>query len=127
MSVPDEELCVRPTLRCLEEDLGDEVEPGDLRAALRTFVRDQKDDPNFLLPCPISGTSHAVLDQANMLARDSSAEREPIEVITDRHAITVKTGDLSDALWQDDDGTWWLMATGRRKDDGPGPGTRSWV
>lgn len=115
-----EKLCVRPTLRCLSEDLGNEVGPDDLRAAIRTFTRDQAEDPNLLLPCPLVAASHSVLDKANMLAGDNRAERERIETISDRYAIKVKTGDRRGALWQDDDGTWWLLAAGRRKDDGPG-------
>lgn len=55
-----------------------------------------------------------------MLAGDASAHREPIEVITDRSVVKVKTSDRRGALWQDDAGTWWLLAAGRRKDDGPG-------
>lgn len=113
-------LCVRPTLRCLLEDLGHEVAPEDLRKALRSFVHDQEEDPNFLLPIPLLATIHAVLDKANMLAGNETAERERIETISDRYAIKVKTGDRRGALWQDDDGTWWLLAAGRRKDDGPG-------
>jgi hypothetical protein len=116
----DKKLCVRPTLRCLLEDLGHEVSPDDLRASIRTFARDQAEDPNFLLPCPLLTTSHAVLDKANMLAGDEGAARERIETISDRYAIKIKTGDRRGALWQDHDGTWWLLAAGRRKDDGPG-------
>ncbi len=116
----EEKLCVRTTLRCLLEDLGHEVAPEDLRTALRSFVHDQEEDPNFLLPVPLLATSHSVLDKANMLAGDESAKRERIETISDRYAIKVKTGDCRGALWQDDDGTWWLLAAGRRKDDGPG-------
>lgn len=115
----EKRLRVRPTLRCLTEDLGHEVGPDDLRVALRTFARDQAEDPNFLLPYPLLAASHPVLDKANMLAGES-AERERIKTITDRYAIKVKTGDRRGALWQDDDGTWWLLAAGRRKDDGPG-------
>lgn len=116
----EEKLCVRPTLRCLLGDLGHEVAPEELRAALRSFAHDQAEDPNVLLPIPLLATSHSVLDKANMLAGDESAERERIETITDRYAIKVKTGDRRGALWQDDDGTWWLLAAGRRKDDGSG-------
>lgn len=116
----EEKLCVRPTLRCLSEDLGHEVGPDDLRVAIRTFSRDQADDPNLLLPCALVATRHAVVDKANMLAGCESAERERIETITDRYAVKVKTGDRRGALWQDDDGTWWLLAAGRRKNDGPG-------
>ncbi len=55
-----------------------------------------------------------------MLARDPAAEREPIAAITDRATVKVKTADRRGALWQDEDGTWWLLAAGRRKNDGPG-------
>lgn len=83
-------------------------------------MRDQEEDPNFLLPIALLAVSHPVLGKANKLAGDESAERERIETISDRYAIKVKTGDRRGALWQDDDGTWWLLAAGRRKDDGHG-------
>ena len=43
---------VRATLRCLREDLAQEVGPDELRIALRTVVEDMAADPTYLLPCP---------------------------------------------------------------------------
>lgn len=111
---------VRPTFRCLREDLAHEVGPDELRTVLRSFVDDIAADPTYLLPCPLADAEHAVLDKANLIATDDAAQREPIEVLTDRHAIKVKTGDRRAALWQDADGIWWLLAAGRRKNDTPG-------
>jgi hypothetical protein len=111
---------VRPTLRCLIEDLGNEVGPVELRAALGTAQRAMAEDPRYLFPVPLTAAEHIVLDKANMLARDPNAEREPIEAITDRSTVKVKTSDRRGALWQDNDGIWWLVAAGRRKDDGQG-------
>ena len=100
MKAPENRI-VRPTLRCLIDDLGNDVGPVELRAAL-------------------AAAEHLVLDKANMLAGDATAEREPIEAITDRSTVKVKTSDRRGALWQDDDGTWWLLAAGRREAAGPG-------
>lgn len=119
MKTPENRI-VRPTLRCLIDDLGNEVGPVELRAALATAERDMAKDQLYLFPVPLAAAEHLVLDKANMLAGDATAEREPIEAITDRSTVKVKTSDRRGALWQDDDGTWWLLAAGRRKDDGPG-------
>jgi hypothetical protein len=111
---------VRPTLRCLLDDLAQEVAPDEIRVALRTLVERMAADPTYLLPSPLVDVGHAVLDKANLIATDAAAGRERIVAITDRHVIKVKTGDRRAALWKDDAGTWWLLAAGRRKDDGPG-------
>lgn len=120
MTNSDDKRLVRPTFRCLRDDLAQEAGPAELRMALPTLIDDLAADPTHLLPCPLVDVDHAVLDKANLIARDEAAHREPIVVITDRHVIKVKTGDRRAALWQDDIGTWWLLAAGRRKDDGPG-------
>jgi hypothetical protein len=111
---------VRPTLRCLLDDLAQEVGPDEVRVALRTVVEDMAADPTYLLPCSLVDIVHPVLDKANLIAGDDAAPRDRIMVITDRHVIKVKTGDRRAALWEDDAGTWWLLAAGRRKDDGSG-------
>lgn len=111
---------VRPTLRCLREDLAQEVGPEELRVALRTIEADMAADPTYLLPRTLVDAEHAVLDKANLIARDEAALRERIDVLTDRHAIKVKTGDRRAALWQDSAGTWWLLAAGRRKNNTAG-------
>jgi len=111
---------VRATLRCLRQDLAQEVGPDELKVALRTVVDDMAADPTYLLPCPLVDAEHAVIEKANLLATDEAAHRERIEALTDRYAIKVKTGDRRAALLQDEDGTWWLLAAGRRKNDTAG-------
>lgn len=111
---------VRTTLRCLREDLASEVGPEGVRVALRTLVADMAGDPTYLLPCALVDVEHAVLDKANLIALDAAAPRERIVTLTDRHAIKVKTGDRRAALWEDGEGTWWLLAAGRRKNDTAG-------
>ncbi len=120
MTESDNTRLVRPTLRCLLDDLAHEVGPNEVRVALRTLVEDMAADPTYVLPSFLVDAEHPVLDKANLIASDDAAPRERIVVITDRHAIKVKTGDRRAALWQDDAGTWWLLAAGRRKDDGSG-------
>lgn len=119
-AVTDPVRVVRPTLRCLLEDLKQEISPEELRVAARTAEGDMYDDEFYLFPVPLTDARHAVLDKANLIASDPAAPRERIEVLTDRFAVKVKTGDRRGALWQDDSGTWWLLAAGRRKDDGSG-------
>lgn len=111
---------VRPTLRCLLDELAQEVGPEAVRKALRTIVDDMAADPTYLLPSSLVDAEHPVLDKANLIASDDAAPRERIVAITDRHVIKVKTGDRRAALWQDNAGTWWILAAGRRKDDGSG-------
>lgn len=41
-------------------------------------------------------------------------------MVTDRACVKVKTGPRRGALWRDEDGQWWLLAAGWRKDDGSG-------
>jgi hypothetical protein len=114
------ERLVRPTLRCLFEDLAHEVGPDELRVAIRTAPADMAGDGTYLLPCALTDAQHLVLDKANLLAGEDAADRERIQAITDRHVVKVKASDRRAALWQDESGTWWLLAAGRRKNDGPG-------
>ena len=107
-------------MRCLAEDLNPEVEPEALRVALRTAKSEMADDGTFLFPCSLFEVEHLVIDKANLIATDESAEHEPIRAITDRVVTKVKTSDRRGAIWQDVNGRWWLLAAGRRKDDGPG-------
>ena len=111
---------VRPTIRCLLEDLRPDVEAGAMREALKTAKVDLDTDPWHLLPVTLDQTPHAVLDKANSLAADPNANRMRIEAITDRQVIRVKTGPDRAAMWRDEDGQWWLLAAGRRRDDGSG-------
>lgn len=111
---------VRPTLRCLLNDLGSEVRPASLRAALVSAERDMAADSHYLFPVPLVSAEHMTLDKANMLARDSAAQMEPIALISDRVMFKVKVADRRAALWRDNQGVWWLVAAGRRKDDGSG-------
>lgn len=115
-----DERVVRATLRCLRKDLAREVGPNELKVALRAVVDDMAADPAYLLPCSLIDAEHVVIDKANLIATDGNANRERIEVLADRHVVKVKTGDRRAALWQDDDGTWWLLAAGRRKSDTAG-------
>jgi hypothetical protein len=110
---------VRPTLRCLFDDLGHEVGPEMLRRSLGDAHDEMAASATFLFPCALTDAEHAVLDKANLIASDEAADRERIVALTDRHVIKVKTGDQRGALWHDGD-TWWLLAAGRRKDDGAG-------
>lgn len=111
---------VRPTLRCLLDDLGNEIGPADLRSALTTARRDMAADARYLFPVPLAATEHLLMDKANLLALDANSDREAIVSIADRSIVKVKSSDRRGALWCDADGTWWLLAAGRRKDDGPG-------
>lgn len=120
MTGSDNKRLVRPTFRCLLDDLAQDVGPEKVRVALRSATQDRAVDPTYLLPCSLVDIDHTILDKANLIASDEAAHRERIVAIADRHAIKVKTGDRRAALWQDDAGTWWLLAAGRRKDDGSG-------
>jgi len=53
---------VRATLRCLRQDLAQEVGPDDLKVALRTVVDDMAADPTYLLPCRLVDAEHAESD-----------------------------------------------------------------
>lgn len=120
MTNQEGERLVRPTLRCLLEDLAQEVGPDELRVALRTAEVDMAADDLYLLPCPLTDTEHLVMEKANLLASDEAAVRERIQAITDRHVVKVKASDRRAALWQDEAGIWWLLGAGRRKNDGAG-------
>lgn len=104
---------VRPTVRCLLEDLAPEL-PGSLLVEIREAVN--APPGTRLLP----EISHPLLKRAGEIASDNAAIREPIQVLTDRVCVKVKTGPRRGALWQDDAGQWWLLAAGWRKDDGSG-------
>lgn len=124
MKVPEDRVA-RPTLRCLIEDLGQEVGPPELRATLSSAMREIAADPQFLFPVALAAAEHAVLDKANQIATDPASDRESIVSIRDRSVVKVKTGNRRGALWLDKAGTWWLLAAGRRKDDGSGDFYRS--
>ena len=101
-------------------DLAQEVGPDELKVALRTSSTTWQLTRRTRCPSPLVDAGHAVIEKANLLATDEAAHRERIEALTDRHAIKVKTGDRRAALWRDKDGTWWLLAAGRRKNDSLG-------
>lgn len=111
---------VRPTIRCLLEDLPRDVEAGEMRDALKAAGAELEADPMYLFPEPLEETPHPVLRKANSLAADPGSDRVQIKTIADRHLIKVKTGPYRAAMWQDEHGRWWLLAAGRRRDDGPG-------
>jgi hypothetical protein len=114
-----EKRVVRPTIRCLTEDLGGSVGPADVRSEAAGLSHHQKADPNFLLSVPLVDLEHPLLDKANHLA-EPAAELEPIKKVTDGVVFKVKTSDLRGAMWRDDDGNLWLLAAGSRQDDGTG-------
>lgn len=104
---------VRPTVRCVLEDLADELP----RSVLQLVREAATAAPGTRL---LPELDHPLLKRAAEIAGEPAAKREPIQVITDRVCIKVKTGPRRGALWQDDGGLWWLLAAGWRKDDGPG-------
>lgn len=108
---------VRPTLRCITEDLAPAL-PRDIAAEVRIARKSIAGDPTHVLPFRLSDLEHPVLQRACELADDE--RQRPIESISDRRVWRVKTGPHRGAMWKDDDGQWWLLAAGRRKDDGPG-------
>ena len=110
---------VRPTIRCLLEDLRPTIGAGEMREALKTAEADLNTDALYLFPNTLDQLRNSVLDKANSLANDPNADRMRIKAITDRHVIKVKTGPHRAAMWRDEDGQWWLLAAGRRRDDGP--------
>ena len=91
-----------------------------MREALKIAEADLNTDALYLFPNTLDQLRNPVLDKANSLANDPNADRMRIKAITDRHVIKVKTGPDRAAMWRDEDGQWWLLAVGRRKDDGPG-------
>lgn len=110
---------VRPTLRCLVEDLALEL-PTEVRDAARAAGRAMESDGLFLLPTHLAAIEHPLLNKANEVVALPASAREEIQVIGDRHVYKVKIGDRRGALWQDAPGVWWLLAAGRRKSDGSG-------
>lgn len=117
MSNPTEK-SVRPTFRCLLDDLAIDDDLRSGRAAIRALPERLAEDPNFLLPFALVDVSHPILDKANLIAGDPAAVREPIKTIADRDVVKVKTHRHRGALWRDPDGVWWLLAAGFRRDDG---------
>lgn len=108
---------VRPTLRCLSEDLAVDLgsASGDAASARRVVAADVTHE----LPWRLAQIEHPVLTKA----RDSVVHEESLErlqSITDRAAFKVKTSNRRGAIWRDEDGQWWLLAAGVRKDDGSG-------
>lgn len=75
MTDSDDKRLVRPTLRCLLDDLAQEVEPDEVRVAIRTAVDDMAADPTYLLPCSLVDIGHEVLDKANQIARATRLRR----------------------------------------------------
>lgn len=104
---------VRPTIRCVLEDLAPELS-GSLLAEIRQAL--DATPGTRLLP----EVGHPLLKRAGEIASDAAAVRELIQVVTDRACVKVKTGPRRGALWRDEGGQWWLLAAGWRKDDGSG-------
>ena len=116
----DRSRVVRPTLRCLFEDLAGDVGPKDISVAVANAPQAMAADRHYLFPTALTTMDHPILAKASQIAAGPSATRERISVISDRVTTKVKTSDRRGAMWQDQDGTWWLLAAGRRKDDGSG-------
>lgn len=114
----DEDRVVRPTLRCLFEDLANEVGPPELQDVLSGAAAEMREDPLFLFPVPLTSADHLVLRKANLLASDPAADREPIRTLFPERVAKVKAGDRRGALWQDEHGVWWLLAAGVKKPTG---------
>ena len=85
-------------------------------AAARAAV---ENDETHLLPWRLYELEHPTLTKARTIVQNDDALK-PVESITDRRLWKVKTGPFRGAIWQDDDGQWWLLGSGRRKDDGSG-------
>lgn len=91
-----------------------------MAVAVRHSLKAMTEDPHFLFPAELKAIDHPILAKATEIAADSNAPRERVAVISDRVAIKVKTSDRRGAMWQDKEGTWWLLAAGHRKDGGSG-------
>lgn len=63
------------------------MEPDVLRRVLSTARRDLAADPRFLFPVALAATEHLVLEEANLLALDPNAQREPIKMFADRSTV----------------------------------------
>jgi hypothetical protein len=87
---------------------------------MKTVLADIAADGGFLLPIHLQTARHSVLDKAGEVALSDESTHERIVSITDRWLVKIKTSDRRGAMWQDANGTWWLLAAGRRKDDGSG-------
>ena len=109
---------IRPTLRCLIEDMSVEVTPIELRRSLSTAEADISNDPTFMLPILLHDACHPLLTKAlQTIARPEDA-RTRIKAITDKKVYRVKAAAHRGALWRDGADRWWLLAAGRRRDDG---------
>ena len=106
---------VRPTQRCLCEDMANEIDAEATRFAHHP-TNMAATNAEGSAPFAVTKIRHPMLDKTN----DPNAHHERIRSITDRRAVKVKTADRRGMMWQDENDTWWLLACGRRKSDGPG-------
>src|SRR5450755_588448 len=88
---------IRPTLRCLREDLGLPVPRVD---------------------APLDEIAHPLLAKAAEHFADGQAGRERIRAIDDQVLFKVKIQRWRGAVWVDDD-IAWLVAAGQREDGSP--------
>lgn len=90
---------VRPTLRCLSEDLGLQVPPVNV---------------------PLDEIEHPLMDKAIQQFEDPSTPRERIRAIDDQALFKVKVNRWRGAVWIDDSEKHpWLLAAGTREDGSP--------
>jgi hypothetical protein len=88
---------VRPTLRCLRDDLGLSL-PG--------------------VDTPLEEISHPLLAKAAERFADDQTPRERIAAIDDQVLFKVKVQRWRGAVWIDDD-VAWLVAAGQREEGSP--------
>ncbi|HEX6519132.1 MAG TPA: hypothetical protein VF070_03845 [Streptosporangiaceae bacterium] len=89
---------VRPTLRCLREDLGQAIPHVDI---------------------PLDEIGHPLLVKAAGQLGDGEAPHERIAAIDDRVLFKVKVQRWRGAVWVDGEDDPWLVAAGRREDGSP--------
>lgn len=106
---------VRPTLRCLSEDLAPDASPASRRSEYRSAKSDGEADIRYLLPHTDQDFDHPILGRAVQLVADPAAQHEVIQAVPGERLVKVKSGQLRGALWREGD-IWWLVASGWRKD-----------
>ena len=86
---------VRPTLRCLREDLGQGVPHADI---------------------PLDEVPHLLLPKATEQSADDQTPHERIASIDDQVLFKVKVQRWRGAVWTGDDAISWLIAAGQREE-----------
>lgn len=114
----DEDRVVRPTLRCLFEDLANEVGPPELQDVLSGAAAEMREDPLFLFPVPLTSADHLVLRKRTCWPAIRRLTGSQSARCSLQRVAKVKAGDRRGALWQDEHGVWWLLAAGVKKPTG---------